>query len=124
MVQRSSLEDTMALTIPAAIAGLALCLSAIPAVAGGAHVPQAGYTPVGEYLPLEYAHPLHVLYPAEVAPYIATGSVRRPLVLGRQGPRIAMAPERFHAYPYVSTFDRCLRHVRHGRHWHRIRVCG
>ena len=113
----------MARTIPAAIAGLALGLSATTVMAGGAYIPQAGYVP-GEYLPLEYPHPLHTLYPAEVAPYIESGSIRRPFILGRQGPRIAMAPERFHAYPYVSTFDRCVRRVRYGRHWHRIRVCG
>jgi hypothetical protein len=114
----------MACTIPAAIAALALCLSGTAAVAGGAYVPQAGYVPAGGYLPLEYAHPLHVLYPAEVEPYIASGSIRRPFILGRQGPRVAIAPERFHAIPYVSTFDRCIRRVRYGRHWYRVRVCG
>lgn len=68
------------------------------------------------------AHPYHALYPAEVAPYF--GSVRGPHVLGVKGPRIAMPPERFHAYPYVSTFDGCLRWHRHGRRWHRVFVCG
>lgn len=68
------------------------------------------------------AHPYHLLYPAEVAPYFA--SIRRPRVLGAKGPRIAMTPDRFHSYPYVSTFDGCLRWYRHGRPWHRAFVCG
>jgi hypothetical protein len=36
-------------------------------------------------------------------------SVRGPLVIGRYAPRIAIAPARFYAYPYVSTFDTCVR---------------
>ena len=102
----------MVRTVSAALAGLAFCsLAATGAVAGGG------------WLPVVYeAHPYHALYRAEIAPYI--GSVRRPFVLGRHGPRIAMSPARFHAYPYVSTFDSCWRRVRHGRHWHRVWVCG
>jgi|SRR5688572_6214516 hypothetical protein len=99
----------MARTFSAALAGLALSLFATHAAAQARLV-------------VYHAHPLHALYPVEVAPYL--GTARKPMILGRQGPRIAMSSERFHAYPYVSTFDRCWRHVRHGRHWHRVWVCG
>lgn len=68
------------------------------------------------------AHPYHVLYLDEVAPYF--GSIHRPRVLGVRGPRIAMTPDRFHSYPYVSTFDGCFRWHRYGRRWHRTFVCG
>jgi hypothetical protein len=97
--------------VSAALAGIALCsLAATSAAADGGRVQ------------VYHAHPYHALYPAEIAPYI--GSVRRPHVLGRHGPRIAMSPARFHAYPYVSTFDSCWRHMRRGKHWHRVWVCG
>jgi hypothetical protein len=125
----------MVRTFSAALAGLVLSALAVTcakadsaAVVGYAptyaptypvYVPYPGY-PIFAQPP---AHPYHVLYPAEVAPYVASGSVKRPLVLGRQGPRIAIAPARFHAIPYVSTFDRCFRRVRHGRHWHVVRRC-
>lgn len=102
----------MVRTLSAALAGLMLSgLATTTAVAGNAWL--MGYP----------AHPYHALYPAEVAPY--AGSVRKPFVLGRQGPRIAMTPARFHSYPYVSTFDSCFRwhRTRHGRH-HRVWVCG
>ena len=95
----------------AALGGLALCgLAATQAAAGDGAI---------YFHP---AHPYHVLYPAEIAPY--WGSIHRPRVLGVKGPRIAMTPERFHSYPYVSTFDGCLRWHYYGRRWHRAFVCG
>ena len=102
--------------IAAALVGLAFCgLTATHSIAGDGII----YFHPAYFYP---AHPYHVLYPAEVAPYL--GSVRRPRVLGVKGPRIAMSPERFHSYPYVSTFDGCFRWQRHGWRWHRIFVCG
>lgn len=101
----------MARFAAAALMGFALCgLPAADATAGDGSI---------YFYP---AHPYHVLYPAEVAPYF--GSIHRPRVLGAKGPRIAMMPERFHNYPYVSTFDSCFRWHRYGRRWHRAFVCG
>ena len=97
-----------------ALAGAALvALAATDAAAGAYRTPY-------------FAHPLHALYPADVAPYV--GTARRPMILGRHAPRIAMPPQRFYAYPYVSTFDRCVRSyrvpTRYGWQWRRTWVCG
>jgi hypothetical protein len=105
----------MARALLGALAGLAIgMLAATDATAGNA------------YRVVYHAHPYHALYPADVAPYL--GTARKPMVLGRHAPRIAMWPARFHAYPYVSGFDSCVRWrrvgTRYGWRWHRTWACG
>ncbi len=67
----------------------------------------------------------------ETPPYLvvpAWPSVRTPFILGRYAPYIGMPPHRYYAYPYVSSYDRCVRwrsgYTRRGWRAQRIWVCG